>query len=102
MAGSDAGSIPAGPIARKEGKSNMKKRMRVETFDGLVKEYDIDQVSGIGFRTGEDLAYRNEELIADHMYLVVYPLGNERTDIYDTYCTSIEFIENQEERENGI
>ena len=75
--------------------------MRVETCDGLVKEYDLDQVSGIGFRTGEDLAYRGEELIDDHMYLVVYPHDNSRTDIYDTYSVSIEFTEGKEEK-NGI
>ena len=79
----------------------MAKKMIVETSEGVVKEYDLDQVSGIGFRSGEDLAYRNEELIDDHMYLVVYPHDNRRTDIYDTYCTSIEFAEGKEEK-NGI
>lgn len=76
----------------------MAKKMIVETSEGVVKEYDLDQVSGIGFRTGEDLAYRGEELINDHMYLVVYPHDNSRTDIYDTYSTSIEFTEGKEEK----
>lgn len=63
-----------------------------------MKEYDINQVSGIGFRTGEDLAYRGEELINGHVYLVIYPHDNSRTDIYDTYSTSIEFAEDKEEK----
>lgn len=67
----------------------------VVTQNGISKEYDLREISGIGFRTGEFLRYRGENLFDDHMYLVIYPTDNRRTDIYDTYNTMIDFLEEE-------